>query len=64
MPDYRRRGLARWVANERLKAAAKSGIRGFCFVYVGNEVSQRMWEDLGWTRGWQVEWVYTRNEVG
>lgn len=62
-PEYRRRGLARWVTQERLKEAGKSGIRGFCYVFIGNEVSGKLWENMGWRRGWRVQWVYTRNDI-
>jgi GNAT superfamily N-acetyltransferase len=44
-PEYRRRGLARMVTQERVREAEKDGIRGFSFVCVGNEARGR--EDVG-----------------
>lgn len=52
-PAYRRRGLAKLVANTRERASTG------CHVYVGtdNEASARLWVGMGWAVGWDVTWV-------
>jgi len=79
-PEYRRRGLARWVAAERLRGMGMSndrlgnggdaveggesdegdGFRGYVYVGEDNIGSRRLWETMGWERGWDVKWVHAR----
>ena len=36
---------------------------GFVYVSTANEASARMWENICWTKGWKVEWVYVGSDV-
>lgn len=58
LPEWRRKGLAKIVTAVRLKEAAKSGVRGFVWVFAGNAASNALWENLGWEKQWTARWVY------
>jgi GNAT superfamily N-acetyltransferase len=87
MPPHRRRGLAKWVVEERLKSVRAreremglsngtdigkgrmgdgdvegdvlgEGMNGYVWVFRGNVESERLWEGLGWKRGWGAQWCF------
>jgi GNAT superfamily N-acetyltransferase len=61
MPEYRRRGLAKKVVQDRLRSIAGMGIEGYVWVVEGNTASMALWRGMGWTRGWTAEWVNLRD---
>lgn len=60
LPEYRRRGLAKWVVEERLKGLREDGMRGMVWVGQNNEQSQGLWKSLGWEKGWSAQWIPVR----
>ena len=65
---FRRRGLAKWVVEERMRAGktAVGGVEGgeeddrltgHVWVSWENVGSRRLWESMGWVRGWSARWV-------
>lgn len=58
MPDYRRRGLAKVLIAKHLGDLEARGVPVYCNVENGNEISAKLWEGLGWTRGWNATWIY------
>lgn len=65
LPEWRRRGLAKVVVRERLRAMAKEGdgvLRANLQVEDGNTASESMWRGLNWEPAWQVGWVYSAED--
>ena len=36
------------------------GLRGYVYVGEDNVGSRRLWETMGWQRGWDVQWVHAQ----
>lgn len=62
IPEWRRKGLAKIVTYFRLKESAKSGVRGFVWVFAGNQASNDMWKGLGWEKQWTAQWIYLKDD--
>lgn len=78
LPDWRRKGLAKLVVSERLRAMAQSDsgdgegdearaeasrkLRANLQVEEENEASEALWTGLGWEPAWCVGWVYSQED--
>ncbi|ORY27354.1 hypothetical protein BCR39DRAFT_538447 [Naematelia encephala] len=62
LPDYRRRGLAQIVVEQRIKRDLETGfgVGGYCYIYRGNKGSEGLFGRMGWQRRWGVQWVSLR----
>lgn len=77
LPEWRRKGLAKLVVAERLRAMAAGSdgdtadkarteasrkLRANLQVEEGNEASEALWTGLGWEPAWCVGWVYSQED--
>jgi len=63
LTSHRRRGLARYVTCQHLeRQSTGDGVSSYSWVSEGNTSSERLWETLGWTRGWAATWVRLRDD--